>query len=280
MPKFNPFKFKVIETVYNGWHFRSRLEARWAMFFDNLDIKYDYEKEGFDLEGQWYLPDFWLSDLECWVEIKGQEPTEEEQNKARLLALYTSYPVHIIYGNIGSPNNKNTHHILTYYPPLLSAETKEEYAAERRFQQIPASGQVLGILKQLHSVGITAYVNDECFLMLRQEEFCATQEDLTNFANTIQQQYETIQRIAPFLREHEQDLIAALSIDDEWRIEFSPGFEFEDLVWVECSDCGGIDIGDQHAHIGCLKSAEHFNSPRYDSPRLIAAYDAARQARF
>ena len=27
---------KAIETVYNGYRFRSRLEARWAVFFDAL----------------------------------------------------------------------------------------------------------------------------------------------------------------------------------------------------------------------------------------------------
>jgi len=60
-----------IETVYNGYRFRSRLEARWAVFFDALGVRYDYEREGFDLgEHGWYLPDFWLPREECWVEIK------------------------------------------------------------------------------------------------------------------------------------------------------------------------------------------------------------------
>lgn len=50
---------KAIETVYNGYRFRSRLEARWAVFFDALGVKYEYEPEGFELpSGQWYLPDF------------------------------------------------------------------------------------------------------------------------------------------------------------------------------------------------------------------------------
>jgi len=40
---------KPIETVYKGYCFRSRLEARWAVFFDALGIKYYYEHEGFDL---------------------------------------------------------------------------------------------------------------------------------------------------------------------------------------------------------------------------------------
>jgi hypothetical protein len=63
-------KIKAIDTKYNGYKFRSRLEARWAIFFDSLSIKYEYEKEGFDLNGLKYLPDFWLSEYNCWVEIK------------------------------------------------------------------------------------------------------------------------------------------------------------------------------------------------------------------
>lgn len=51
---------QAIETTYKGYRFRSRLEARWAVFFDALNIKWEYEPEGFDLLGEWYLPDFWL----------------------------------------------------------------------------------------------------------------------------------------------------------------------------------------------------------------------------
>jgi hypothetical protein len=65
-----PETLKAIETVYRGYRFRSRLEARWAVFFDALHISYEYEKEGYDLDGLWYLPDFWLSRLELFVEIK------------------------------------------------------------------------------------------------------------------------------------------------------------------------------------------------------------------
>lgn len=91
---------KAIETRYKGYRFRSRLEARWAVFFDILDISWEYEKEGFDLDGVWYLPDFWLPELKCWVEIKGQEPTLEENEKARLLALGTKETTFILWGSL------------------------------------------------------------------------------------------------------------------------------------------------------------------------------------
>lgn len=77
---------KAIETVYKGYKFRSRLEARLAVFFDTLDIEYQYEPEGFELSnGEWYLPDFFLPTFDLWIEIKGDWPTDEEKLKAKLL---------------------------------------------------------------------------------------------------------------------------------------------------------------------------------------------------
>lgn len=62
---------KPIETFYNGYRFRSRLEARWAIFFDELGIKYQYELEGFELSNNIrYLPDFYIEQMNLFVEIK------------------------------------------------------------------------------------------------------------------------------------------------------------------------------------------------------------------
>jgi len=70
---------KAIETRYAGCHFRSRLEARWAVFFDALGIRWEYEPQGYEistgLDGRpeifRYLPDFHLPDLNQLVEVKG-----------------------------------------------------------------------------------------------------------------------------------------------------------------------------------------------------------------
>ena len=66
---------KAIETKYKGYRFRSRLEARWAVFFDALGLQWEYEPEGFDLgEAGWYLPDFRIDNKELgviYVEVKG-----------------------------------------------------------------------------------------------------------------------------------------------------------------------------------------------------------------
>lgn len=91
---------KAIETSYNGYIFRSRIEARWATFFDALKLLYRYEDEGFDLSGVWYLPDFYLPTLDCYFEIKGDEPKLDEVVKAKRLSLDSGKSVFI---TIGSP---------------------------------------------------------------------------------------------------------------------------------------------------------------------------------
>jgi hypothetical protein len=69
-----PPAIKAIETHYAGCRFRSRLEARWAVFFDCMDISWQYEPEGFTLSnGRRYLPDFLLTDCGTWVEVKGHD---------------------------------------------------------------------------------------------------------------------------------------------------------------------------------------------------------------
>jgi hypothetical protein len=64
--------FSAIPTWYGGVLHRSRLEARWAMFFDNLHIKADYEPQGFATDGEPYLPDFAIQAAlgTLWAEVK------------------------------------------------------------------------------------------------------------------------------------------------------------------------------------------------------------------
>jgi hypothetical protein len=65
-------KLKAIDTAYKGHLFRSRLEARYAVFLDALGVRWQYEPEGFQLESGYYLPDFFLPDIRggSWIEVK------------------------------------------------------------------------------------------------------------------------------------------------------------------------------------------------------------------
>jgi hypothetical protein len=96
---------KPIETVYKGYRFRSRLEARWAVFFDALGLEWEYEKEGYDLgNAGWYLPDFWLPQQDCWIEIKPKFsgwPDHDTEIKAISLSSQTHRPLIVLCGTPG-----------------------------------------------------------------------------------------------------------------------------------------------------------------------------------
>lgn len=106
----------AIETVYRGYRFRSRLEARWAVFFDELEVEWQYEPEGFDLPSGRYLPDFFVPMHKCWslaqkypgagywVEVKGKSPDQREVNLLCELAAATGHTSYLV---IGQPGEKN-----------------------------------------------------------------------------------------------------------------------------------------------------------------------------
>lgn len=84
---------KPIETIYSGYRFRSRLEARWAVFFDAAKIKYQYEPQGFEAEdGTRYLPDFYLPDFDVYAEVKPtyEKLMEESDKLGKILSAYDS----------------------------------------------------------------------------------------------------------------------------------------------------------------------------------------------
>jgi hypothetical protein len=89
---------KALQTNYRGVTYRSRTEARWALYLDELRVPYAYEPEGFDLGGDWYLPDFWLPSPGVWFEVKGVEPDEREIRVAKSLAKASRCPVIIAVG--------------------------------------------------------------------------------------------------------------------------------------------------------------------------------------
>jgi len=94
---------KAIETRYKGYRFRSRLEARWAVFFDALDLDWQYEPEGVSLSVGNYLPDFWIATVHMWAEVKPVPFSKHENALLYALAKETRFPALKL---IGVPENK------------------------------------------------------------------------------------------------------------------------------------------------------------------------------
>lgn len=97
---------QAIETRYAGCRFRSRLEARWAVFFEHLSVKWEYEPEGYKLPSGYYLPDFLLPNIRergTWFEVKPETtltPSGKLPSDFRWaeLTLATDKPLIIAFG--------------------------------------------------------------------------------------------------------------------------------------------------------------------------------------
>jgi hypothetical protein len=90
-----PTTIQAIQTEAFGCLFRSRLEARCAVFLEAMGLRWDYEPEGFELPSGRYLPDFKVYKEDCpagyyWIECKGGIPTDQEVQLARELAKATT----------------------------------------------------------------------------------------------------------------------------------------------------------------------------------------------
>lgn len=123
-----------IETHYAGHRFRSRLEARWAVFLDTLGVKWEYEPQGYELgplpasviqrmadeqlrEPQpedsehlgAYLPDFWLPAQAAWLEIKGAEPSDHEWRRLYRFMDLTDQRAFVAVGPLPDPRTIEEH---------------------------------------------------------------------------------------------------------------------------------------------------------------------------
>lgn len=289
--RFNPLNFKAIETKYDGYKFRSRLEARWATFFNALDIPYEYEKEGYDLEGTWYLPDFWLPKQEYFIEIKGQEPTEEEAKKAKNLALYTNQSTHIISGNIAVPGHKNAHYIHSAHPPLIRLSWLDESGHQEK--DIPTSLDARIAIQRLDELGMEFGVAMFAGGLKRLTIKRAYNQSLA--LDWLESQIELdihnlhkLRDLMPLLKKCENELFSIFSQTDKESNENYRVYvigQDEDparLEWQACTYCNMVVIasasikGSDPWTCPCCKRGSVTN----DSPRLLAAYEAARQARF
>jgi hypothetical protein len=93
-------KTQAIETQYQGYRFRSRTEARWAVYFNALELKWEYEIEGYKLSNNsYYLPDFWFPELECFAEVKPKTFSKQEFDKCALL----EFPTILLDGQVSNP---------------------------------------------------------------------------------------------------------------------------------------------------------------------------------
>ncbi len=98
---------RPIPTRYAGHLFRSRNEARWAVFFNMLNVRWQYEPEGYTDGRIRYLPDFWLPDFDCFWEVKPDD--QYDMAKIDMLVKATGKTVYVAIGPPGISSSSNGH---------------------------------------------------------------------------------------------------------------------------------------------------------------------------
>ena len=155
---------RAIDTEYKGYRFRSRLEARWAMFFDEIGVNWQYEAEGFqDENGTRYLPDFKIERRSygpTYVEIKPKtvnyEPFKRIYFAGRIQNDGTNPHTwrDELFGRLAENHQEFAYSGPDYISHDVTAyDGVEQYIIERCFQEIQDSDIVFANIDTLNTVG-------------------------------------------------------------------------------------------------------------------------------
>ncbi|GAA5191484.1 hypothetical protein [Ferrimonas gelatinilytica] len=100
---------EAIPTKVGGTTYRSRTEARWAVLFTEMGVRFDYEPEYIELSsGERYLPDFYLHDFNAYLEVKpdNTEVITAECRKARVLGQELKDQRRSVWLALGPPSEE------------------------------------------------------------------------------------------------------------------------------------------------------------------------------
>jgi hypothetical protein len=91
---------------------RSRLEAKWLVFFKRAGIAFTYEPDGYSLRSGAYLPDFFLPEFDCFFEVK----SDHLDPKWRVPKLYVAGDINVGFRRptpqyIHYPNDLSFHYV-------------------------------------------------------------------------------------------------------------------------------------------------------------------------
>ena len=172
---------KPIETHYKGYKFRSRLEAKWAVFFDACGIEWDYEPEGYNLgDGIYYLPDFVLHNVKAkgfsgdlYVEVKGHMTEEDEVKIEKFYEVFSDnneLPVSkkplLVVGNI--PYGKDKIELFNSVGDIK----KQQIGCSLYFSYVPIMGLYLDAIFSIDNNNkprLTFFTYDENYWKINEE---------------------------------------------------------------------------------------------------------------
>lgn len=152
---------KPIETHYAGCRFRSRLEARWAVFFTTLGVRWEYEPQGYLLDGKPYLPDFKLTlptDETVFAEVKSSETDEHEGEHVELCRALSRESGHRVLLLTGPPAHRMYHQ---FTPQLPSKHFTAAFFQDYEPMLVTADEYWFQCAEMDERTGVLLFVHDE-----------------------------------------------------------------------------------------------------------------------
>ncbi|HZU00871.1 MAG TPA: hypothetical protein VFA10_14485 [Ktedonobacteraceae bacterium] len=147
---------------------------------------------------------------------------------------------------------------------------------------------ILVLLQKIDEASFTWEIFDDHFVLQQKPGSYWYPTAYDEYLLAMQHQANTAKDIFSLIQEHEEELVDLLAFDSDWITEFAPSEHFPGFRWCECSKCGHIAL--EHFILGSMyheaetlhKKCLSTDKGNYhiDSPRLMEAYTAARQARF
>jgi hypothetical protein len=252
---------KPIETLYRGYKFRSRLEARWAVFFDVAGIAWQYEPEGFDLTHV-KVPRVYESALESRLNARSME--------------FGIEPARVW----NEPEDMQAYAPLWYLPDFYLPE--QDYWVEVK-PTFPTEREILLMKRLVMATGKDGYIFYDA--TTPSEQIDGREEPLPWFEGIVRVSYVTMPlRWYYELPERAESLDPNFAENDPYFYVHVSGSGYH---WGQCPRCGALEItvrGDARLmKCRCLGyPVDYTRGPllTYDLPQLTSAYMAARQVRF
>lgn len=164
-------KTQAIETYYKNTKFRSRLEARWALFFDELGIMWDYEPQGFESHGIRYLPDFYLPELDYFFEVKPYAPSWDDFKKSAVCPYVCGSTILVAWGPPSIPVEEDLFDMVSIYEEYLSS-LEEDKCLDIKDIKMPKKSDRYGRVAICHDSAIL-FLDGGTRLKIENEQFLA-----------------------------------------------------------------------------------------------------------
>lgn len=114
---------------------------------DVFGIYWMYEPKVYRLPSGGYLPDFYLPHADCFLEVKGAFPTEDEIRKARELEDHTGRPVFFAHGRPIQEGKRLIHGVITW----INGSKRLEYSVFEICEGLERCGKIDQMIRFIHA---------------------------------------------------------------------------------------------------------------------------------